>query len=317
MLLVDQSNSSPTIQSVDRRSECFKPSDTATLPQFPNTGTEEIQDSEILSDLAFFLSDSYLNDNTQFSSVGLHDTSDDNDDDLSDPEIPYKLSQWEFDANDSFACDTRSVVARHSDTADLVKKTSRVRFMMDPCNEDAVMCHIYDNTTNLTSKELTRRWYRPIDIKRFRRMSHMEVLCARTSSTYVEQFRFLFASCDSSTTLQSLSHAFASTVASSPYRGYECMVFSDLFRTVRKAMVQEILQVQRDFRSTHHCSSEILAVILASRSKQLSKQSRRVAYVIGEGDADIAHTIYDSNDELGCDMILSSASMVELEKLEI
>jgi hypothetical protein len=312
MLLIDQNVSSPTIQSVDSKSEHYSVDKLTSYPPL-----EESRENDTLSDLALILSGPYMDVNIQSSA----DSTDSDDDDSYGPEISSTTNEndsqstfakWEFDAQDSFAFEN-SMGSQNIPTA---KKSARIQFIMDPSNKDEVFCEKYENATTLTSKECSRRWYRSVDIKKFRRMAHTEALCARTSSSYVEQFRFLYASCDNSTSLESLSHTYASNVSASQYRGLEAMVFSDLFRLARKSILQEILQVQSDFRFTHHCSSDILEALLASRSKQLSKQSRRVSYVIGEGDADVARSLFTSK-ELEFSMTSTRKYRREATTLEI
>jgi hypothetical protein len=316
MLLMDQSVSSRTVQPFDRNSECCT---AETLTLYPSPEAEKVLKTEILSDLALFISGPYVDVKIQ-SSVDSNSSNDDDDDDSYGPELPCAITvkknghdsvlsffQWEFDGHESFANEDGPASQNNP-----VENLARVRFMVDPNNADAVMCQIFENPIILSSKEISRRWYRSSDIKKFRHMSHREAFGARTSSTYVKQFRFLHASCDNSTSLLSLSRVFASTVASSPYRGYESLVFSDLYRTVRKAIVHEILQAQRDFRSTCHPSPEVLENLLSSRSKQLSKQSRRVAYVIGKGDADVARKIFTSKELEFITTLLREPTKVEL-----
>jgi hypothetical protein len=296
MLLIDQNISYPTIESVDPKSEHFIVDKLTSYP-YPPPEAEDIRENDTLSDLALFISGPYMDVNIQ-SSV---DSMDSDDEDSYGPEISSvtnendsqsTFAKWEFDAQDSFAYENGMTSQNFAP----VKKSFRIQFITDPNSKDEVFCQKYENAIILNSKECSRRWYRSSDIKKFRRMAHTEALCARASSSYVEQFRFLYASCDDSTSLQSLSHMLASNLASSQYRGFESIVFSDLYRIARKSILQEVLKVQSDYRFTHRCSSEILEALLASRSKQLSKQSRRVAYVIGEGDADVARSLFTSKE---------------------
>lgn len=315
MLLINQSASSPTIQSVNAKSAYHAVEKSTSYPP----PEEEIRENDTLSDLALFISGPYMDMNI-LSSVSSTDSDDEDDDSFgleissltNENDSQSTFAKWEFDAQESFAFENSLA----SQEITIVKKSARIQFIMDPNNQDEVFCQKYDNPDVLTSKECSRRWYRSSDIKKFRRMAHTEALCARTSSTYVELFRFMYASCDNSTSLQSLSHSYATTVSSSQYRGFESMVFSDLYRQARKSMSQEVLKVQSDFRFTHRCSSEILEALLASRSKQLSKQSRRVAYVIGEGDADVARSLFTSK-ELEFIMMSTRKHRREATSLEI
>jgi hypothetical protein len=318
MLLIDQTNSSPTIQASDANAECFVTAfGTHTLfpqdvesPQYDDMAHTDAS----LSDLALDISAPYISVTVQSSDSSDSDDDDsygtdyelkvekdvnDDDDDDDDPSLVLarnnlsaSFSKWECDPEDSASVDDTSM---SSDSASKSDK-KRVRFAVDPSDSKMVLCRNHTNSNIITRKELSRCWYRLSEIKKFRTASHAEALCARTLSSYKEEFQQLYACCDNSVALRAIPQKHAATVAASQYRGYEALTFIELLRTDRKLITQRVLQTQEEFRRGDMCTSDQLVSLLGSVSQQCSKRSRRLAYVMGNGDAEVARALITSKE---------------------
>jgi hypothetical protein len=175
-----------------------------------------------------------------------------------------------------------SVVASRKST------TKRVQFMVDPCDVQSVQCCIHLNDIELTADEVQDSWYRSAEIKQMRREMYSEALVVResTSSTYTQQFHELCSSCDKSLSVVSLPYQLAKTVAESEYRGYESLIFLEVLRLKQQDIILEVLSTQEHLRRT--CTFEQLSTELYTVSTGLTERSRRLAFMMGIGDANVA-----------------------------
>ena len=161
----------------------------------------------------------------------------------------------------------------------------RVRFATDPSGK--ILCQRYNNYNPILKCEKKQIWYKRSDFKRFRKEGYKEAIIARTSS-FATDFHRVYESCSSLEKLQALTEQHTVVVSQSKYRGYEAVVFYRTLQTVRKASVQQILQMHQQHVSCNVMTPEERAEKLGAKSRTLSKKSRRLAYVLGSGDAVVA-----------------------------
>jgi hypothetical protein len=226
--------------------------------------------------------------------------------------LSQSFSKWEFDPEDGAFHNSNQRMLLIDDFDNQYDRTyiplkKRVRFMADPEDSKMIYCRFYTDPNVLTHQEVLKGWYHSSEIKKFRHQNHKEAFLARklTSSLYNENMLELYNQCTKSISLLSGPHnKLATIVASSIHRGHEALIFFELFRKDRKRMVKDLLKAQDEFRSTsdgNHYTVDQLSTMLGSKSRILSRKSRRFAYVIGLGDAEVAKKLISSK-ELQCIM---------------
>ena len=139
----------------------------------------------------------------------------------------------------------------------------------------------------------------------FRQENREEATVARESS-FAQDFYRVYGSCTSSEKLRALKQKHAAAVSKSKYRGFEAIAFYDTLHAKREFTRKQILMTQQQHVSFNFLTLEERAAELGSRSRALTKQSRRLAYVIGSGDAVVARNILSQNE---VEKIVSSSLM--------
>lgn len=169
----------------------------------------------------------------------------------------------------------------------------RVRFATDP--KGKMLCQRYNNYNPIRRCEKKLIWYRKSDFKKFRKEGQTEAVVARMSS-FAKDFQRVYESCSSLETLKALTEKHTLVVSESKYRGYEAVVFYSTLQTVRKASRKQILQMQQQHVCCNFMTPEERAEELGAKARALSKKSRRLAYVLGSGDAAVARKALSKNE---------------------
>jgi hypothetical protein len=195
-------------------------------------------------------------------------------------------------------------------------KEKRVRIGYDPDTGD-VLCEYFsndplswDNSTTCTTTSSTTSsqqagdsttWLASVDYKRFRRESQFETLVARQSS-FTTDLMGLYDSCTTSAAADGLlvvDPKQVLAVSRSDHRGLELAVHFGTIMTERKAYIQQVLQTQRLQRSLdHHWTATERAEALGIQARFVSQTSRRLAHILGAGDALVARELSTAHSHL-------------------
>jgi hypothetical protein len=88
-------------------------------------------------------------------------------------------------------------------------------------------------------------------------------------------------------------------VSRSDHRGLELAVHFGTIMTERKAYIQQVLQTQRLQRSLdHHWTATERAEALGIQARFVSQTSRRLAHILGAGDALVARELSTAHSHL-------------------
>jgi hypothetical protein len=225
------------------------------------------------------------NDDTEDDRDG-YDTEDNEDvDELEEKRGPLKV----IEETDNESVDALSISASiKSATNKHLKPT--VWFAMD-LDTGKVMSKMYSDYLPIHKSEHRKVWYRQRDYERFRRENKRITNAARQTS-YVADFARVYHSTISSKRLRSLTKKQTVAVADSPNRGFEAAIFLDTLGTDRRACVSQIVEMQDHFLTLgDYLSAEEREQKLAVLSRSLTKQTRRLAFVLGSGDALVAQSM--------------------------
>jgi hypothetical protein len=168
-------------------------------------------------------------------------------------------------------------------------KGRRVRIGYDPDTGD-VLCEYFGDDQSCCSSIMSQdgsTWLASVDYKRFRRESHFETLAARQSS-FTTDLIGLYESCTSANGWLVVDPNQVLAVSKSDHRGLELAVHFGTMMTERKAYVQQVLQTQQLQRSLEHWTANERAEALGIQARFVSQTSRRLALVLGAGDALVA-----------------------------
>jgi hypothetical protein len=282
--------------------------DSPTFRVLDDHDEDKIVEHNSVSDLALHVTAPYI------ASIALpestHKTGEDGDSvDLTEEDTSLVLarnnlsasfSKWEFDPEDGAFHNSNQLLLLEDDDSSTVyaPETKRVHFMADPDDAKMIYCQRYESQIELTSRDILLGWYTSKEIKKFRRHVHTDAHTLRKleSSSYMENFYELNRSCAKSISItQSKSQMkLASRVAASQHRGQEGLIFFELFRTERKRMTKEVLSAQAAYREC--CTSDELSSLLGAMAKTFSRRSRRFAYVVGLGDANVAQKLLSTEE---------------------
>jgi hypothetical protein len=160
----------------------------------------------------------------------------------------------------------------------------RVRFAEDFVTGDVKVVE-YDDPHGHSDCENVTRWYTTLDFQQFRRENQKGVVAAR-HFLFVDDFTNVYDSCASSEKWRALTRAQTMAMSASDHRGLESTLLRGTLLLERKAVVAQILKTQQQHRSlfdlwTTHERAEALAV----QARFLATKARRLALVLGAGDA--------------------------------
>jgi hypothetical protein len=170
----------------------------------------------------------------------------------------------------------------------------RVRFATD--SEGKMLCHRYNNYTSISKNQKKRMWYQQKHFAQFRRCNMQEARTAR-KSVFGKDFHVLYESCTSFEKVRALTQKDVLAVSASIYRGNEFIIFYRLLHKERMAFIKKILTMQQQHSSCNLMTSDERAEQLSATSRSLAKKSRRLANLLGSGDAVVARKMI-SQDEL-------------------
>jgi hypothetical protein len=163
-------------------------------------------------------------------------------------------------------------------------KQRRVRFAEDYVIGDVKVVEYEDPHCHAECENVTR-WYTTLDFQQFRRENIKGVVAAR-HSLLVDDFTNIYDSCASSEKWRALTPAQTVAMSASDHRGLESTLLRGMLLMERRAVIAQILKTQQQHRSlfdlwTTHERAEALAV----QARFLATKSRRLALVLGAGDA--------------------------------
>jgi hypothetical protein len=166
-----------------------------------------------------------------------------------------------------------------------VAKTRRVRFRVDENNQ--IVLDV--NTTarvELTEEEKTQMWWSNVSgLQRKNKQNEFKELVRQTSENeeYIAKFRQALDLCNNSSSKYPLQNV--PLVSDCPARGIERVLFPELGQ-YRRQGVRTIVLAQS--RLPPKMSLDLQQKLLGATSKRLSRPSRRLARLLGIGDAMVA-----------------------------
>jgi hypothetical protein len=167
------------------------------------------------------------------------------------------------------------------DAEEVQKRT--VRFLVD--DTGSIITTEYAHFSPLQKHEKHKVWYRRKDYKRIRKLHHEQAEQGR-KSTFAKEFRRVYEACSSSSKLRELSQKHMHAVSESRYRGSEPAIFFRTLSEERRQIKKKILKTQQQYLS---CKEVMTATermeALGEIARTLTKHSRRLAHVLGSGDA--------------------------------
>jgi hypothetical protein len=164
------------------------------------------------------------------------------------------------------------------------EKERRVRFADDFVTGDVKVVE-YDDPHGHSDCENVTRWYTTLDFQQFRRENQKGVVAAR-HSLFVDSFTNVYDSCASSEKWRALTPSQTMAMSASDHRGLESTLLRGTLLLERKAVVAQILKTQQQHRSLFDLwSTHERAEALAVQARFLATKSRRLALVLGAGDA--------------------------------
>lgn len=168
----------------------------------------------------------------------------------------------------------------------------RVRFGRDPTT-NAVSCEYhapYPAEKDVAAEhEILVRWYSRMEFLLFRREAKRKAFAAtkEVDSNFIPYFKKVFDACATADGLRSIRTADSVYLSNTPFRGLEPVLFKTLFD--RSGTIQAVLVQQEALRLENlnggGVDAEDNLAALSATSRALSQHSRRLARVLGSGDA--------------------------------
>jgi hypothetical protein len=173
----------------------------------------------------------------------------------------------------------------------------KVRFDTDV--DGKVKCQAWDAVEPVRTPDIKKcYWYNKSDYKRFREESHKHAGKALRSN-YAKEFYQVFQACESSKTWNTLNANHSIRLAGSKYRGSEQYIFGALLIPIRRRIHLEILNMQKAWihaKKNNLQNPKVPQAVIEEQSveklgalaRSLTERSRRLALLLGQGDAMLA-----------------------------
>lgn len=177
--------------------------------------------------------------------------------------------------------------------------THRRKVRFDTDMNGKVKCQALDAVEPVRTPAIKKcYWYNKNDYKRFREDSYKQAEKALRSN-YAKEFYKVYQACESSKSWNTLNASHSIRLAGSKYRGTEPCIFRALLIPIRRRIHMEILGMQKaylqkkttnlhDPKVPRAAMEEQFVEKLGAVSRCLTERSRRLALLLGQGDAMIA-----------------------------
>jgi hypothetical protein len=173
---------------------------------------------------------------------------------------------------------------------DVREKRKRVRFAQYP-ETGKILCTYHDNMRSADDAidELAKRWYSQLDFRLIKRIAMREASALNNEGDQCpskSHFMRIYEACTTAEGLRSIRTADAAALSDTSFRGLESVLFNHSKN--RKAVIEKVLVTQEDFRMeilNGDATAGDLPALLGSTSRAMSQHARRLARVLGSGDA--------------------------------
>jgi hypothetical protein len=171
------------------------------------------------------------------------------------------------------------------------KNRKRVRFARD-AGTNKVVCVHHDDVGVVDADgddNVAVRWYSQLEFRLFKRNAKREAMAATKAGDqcpYMQHFMKIYGACATANGLRSIRTADSAALSDTPLRGLESVLLNNMKN--RKAVIQAVLTKQEDMQLVilnGDASAEDLTTALSLTSRALSQHARRLARVLGSGDA--------------------------------
>lgn len=186
-----------------------------------------------------------------------------------------------------------------------------------------------DADGELTAEEMLAVWWQIPDFKNFRRFCRKEARRAAEEPGFIDDFQYVYEACHSGNLLKQLQwhseHGTSSApkarssvpaetasltdcirIVNTPYRGLEMAIFRPLLKD-RRTAIRTVLAIQDKLPATK--SLQEREVILASKSRFLTRKARQMARVMGSADSDESTSEFGG--ELGGVVVVAGCDSAE------
>lgn len=166
------------------------------------------------------------------------------------------------------------------------RKSVFVRFASDAEGQVLSTVHKFDGYSRSQKKNI---WYHARDFVKFKRKVQSKMGAA--SVDFLSMYTSVRSACKVSEQSNDVKHRWPLRIAESKYRGIEPFLYQSTMKE-RKTVVQGVLSEQRYWTSLGAVATPTeRANAIGEHSRSLTKPHRRLAHLLGSGDAAIARRI--------------------------